>query len=233
MHYKLNPPPTWWGIIFASRLHIYMQYNWIDMKNTSASYQYETNLRKKGSILVAGIDEVGRGCLAGPLVAAAVVLPSDQSFALFDSKSISRTKRESIAKQVKEISLSYGLGWVTNSEIDDFGLAWALQEAYIRALVDLKLEVSRIILDGNVNYLQEFDICETCIQGDQKVACVAAASIFAKVARDDYMIGLSGKYTKYGYETNVGYGTVSHREAIKKHGISDLHRKSFCTNFVK
>ncbi len=203
------------------------------MKKSLASYKYETNLHKQGCLFVAGIDEVGRGCLAGPLVAAAVVLPSDQTLELFDSKSISKTKRENIAKQVKEVSLGYGLGWVTNNEIDKYGLAWSLQESYIRALVDLNLEVSKVILDGNVNYLEEFNICETCIKGDKKVACVAAASVLAKVTRDNHMASVSGKYPEYRYETNAGYGTVSHREAIYKHGMSDLHRKSFCRNIVQ
>ena len=93
-------------------------------------------------------------------------------------------------------------------------------------------EFSRIVLDGSVNYLSEYEICETVLKADQKVACVAAASIVAKVARDTYMQSLSDKYPQYRYETNVGYGTVSHREAIRINGLTDLHRKSFCSKIL-
>ncbi len=192
----------------------------------------QKQLHIKGSIFVAGIDEVGRGSLAGPLVAGVVILPSNCRLKLYDSKQILAKKRQELSLQIQAQAIGFGLGWVSNTEIDDFGLAWALQESYERALSDMAVEVSHIILDGSQNYLSEYEICETCIKGDQKVACVAAASLLAKVARDEYMCLQSVKYPAYRYETNVGYGTVSHREAIKKHGLTDLHRKSFCSNLI-
>ncbi len=197
-----------------------------------ARYSYEKSLQKEGYLMVAGIDEVGRGCLAGPLVASAVVLPVNCKLKLYDSKQITAQKRQDLSDEVIKKALGCGLGWVTNTEIDEYGLAWALQEAYERALVDMNTEVSRIILDGSVNYLSEYEICETVVKADQKLACVAAASIVAKVARDTYMQAQSVKYPQYRYETNVGYGTVSHREAIQKYGLTDIHRKSFCSKIL-
>lgn len=202
------------------------------MLTKNASTTKENALRQEGYLLVAGIDEVGRGSLAGPLVAGVVILPSNCRLKLYDSKLLNHRARVGLAEQIKTATVGYGLGWVNNTEIDNNGLAWALHEAYIRALIDMNMPVSRVLLDGNVDYLADYDICETCVKGDQKIACVAAASILAKVARDEYMISLSNKYPEYGYETNVGYGTISHREVIKKHGLTSLHRKSFCKNLI-
>lgn len=198
----------------------------------TASMRFETQLHKQGSILVAGIDEVGRGALAGPLVAACVILPTNSRMSLADSKLLTAEKRTLAAIKIRERAIGFGIGWVSNTEIDENGLSWCLQEAYLRALEDMGLEVSQIILDGSVNYLKEFGMCQTLIKADQKVSCVAAASIIAKVARDEYMRQLCEKYPGYCYETNVGYGTRAHRNAIKLNGLTDLHRKSFCTNLV-
>lgn len=197
----------------------------------TASSTLEQKLYKEGVLLVAGIDEVGRGALAGPLVAGCVILPLDHRLGLADSKLISAKKRTSIAEQIRSSAVGFGLGWVSNTEIDKFGLAWCLQEAYLRALENMHLEVSQIILDGSVDYLKEFEICQTMVKADQKVNSVAAASILAKVARDEYMQSMCEQYPEYCYDTNVGYGTKAHREAIAKHGLTDIHRKSFCRQF--
>lgn len=194
--------------------------------------RFETQLHKQGSILVAGIDEVGRGALAGPLVAACVILPTNSRMSLADSKLLTAEKRAVAAEKIRERAIGFGIGWVSNTEIDEYGLSWSLQEAYLRALEDMALEVSQIILDGSINYLEEFGMCQTMIKADQKVSCVAAASIIAKVARDKYMRQLCKKYPEYCYETNVGYGTRFHREALSKFGLTNLHRKSFCSNLV-
>ncbi len=198
----------------------------------AASYRKENKLRRQGAILVAGIDEVGRGALAGPLVAGVVVLPANSRLTLYDSKLISAARRQQLSSQIQNSAIGYGLGWVTNNEIDEYGLGWALREAYLRALEDMALEVSQIIIDGSVNYLDDFEICQTLVKADQSVSCVAAASIIAKVARDEYMQKLCKQYPQYCYDTNVGYGTKTHREAIAKHGLTDIHRKSFCSNLV-
>lgn len=193
----------------------------------------EKAMQAKGSLLVCGIDEVGRGCLAGPLVAAAVVLPAGCELELYDSKMLSPIERLQLANLVSEEAIAAGTGWVKNTEIDEHGMAWALREAYERALEDMECEVSQIFLDGNYNYLADYEICETCIKGDQKIACVAAASILAKVQRDRFMIELAGQYPEYGFETNVGYGTKKHRNAVEAKGLTDLHRKSFCRSIVR
>lgn len=199
----------------------------------SASYHQETALQNQSSILVAGIDEVGRGAMAGPLVAAAIVLPIYFDVELYDSKSINVHKREELAADIRAKADYIGLGWVTNIEIDERGLAWALKTAYLRSLSDIDItRIDQMILDGNVNYLSEIQACETMVGADGKIACVSAASIVAKVARDEYMRAQSAIYPVYGYETNVGYGTVSHREAIEKYGLSSLHRQSFCNKYI-
>lgn len=198
----------------------------------TASTKMERELHKQGSILVAGIDEVGRGALAGPLVAACVILPASTRLSLADSKLLLPQKRAVISNKIKEKAIGFGVGWVINQEIDEFGLAWSLREAYLRALEDMALEVSQIILDGSVNYLKEFGMCQTLVKADQKVSCVAAASIIAKVARDEYMWSLCEQYPQYCYETNVGYGTKAHRAAISEYGLTDLHRKTFCNNII-
>ncbi len=198
----------------------------------AASYREENKLRRQGAILVAGIDEVGRGCLAGPLVAACVILPTKSQLMLHDSKLISAHRRRELSTKIQEHAIAYGLGWVSNVEIDEYGLVWSLREVYLRALEDMNTEVSQIILDGSVNYLEDFGICQTLVKADQKVNCVAAASIIAKVARDKYMQDICKRYPEFCYDTNVGYGTKAHREAIARHGLTDIHRKSFCSNLV-
>ncbi len=194
----------------------------------AASYRLENRLHRDGALLVAGIDEVGRGCLAGPLVAACVILSAKLPIKLYDSKLITPIQRQELSAKIQEQAISYGIGWVSNVEIDEFGLAWSLREAYLRSLENMNTEVSQIILDGPVNYLEDFEICQTLVKADQTVNCVAAASIIAKVARDEYMQKLCKRYPQYCYDTNVGYGTKAHREAIKQYGLSDIHRKSFC-----
>lgn len=198
----------------------------------TASSKLEQELYNKGVLLVAGIDEVGRGALAGPLVAGCVVLPLDHRLSLADSKLIPANQRAVIAEQIKTSAVGFGLGWVSNTEIDEFGLSWSLQEAYLRALENIELEVSQIILDGSVNYLTDYEICQTMVKADQKVNCVAAASIIAKVARDEYMQSFCEQYPQYCYDTNVGYGTNAHRQALAEYGLTDLHRKSFCSKFI-
>jgi len=197
-----------------------------------ASYSLEKKLAAQGLMLIAGIDEVGRGCLSGPLVAAVVVLPAQCPLKLYDSKQISRLKRQQLSGEIWATALGIGLGWVDNHMIDDFGLSWALQEAYERALVELETPVSQIVLDGSYNYLQDYQICQTIVRADSKVACVAAASIVAKVARDNYMLKQAKTYPHYGYQTNSGYGTAMHRQAIKDFGLTKLHRKTFCKNVI-
>lgn len=198
----------------------------------SASMRLENSLRREGATLICGIDEVGRGCLAGPLVAGAVVLPSSWRGSLRDSKLLSRSVREQLSGQIIRKSLGYGLGWVDNFEIDELGMTQAVTLAYERALEAMELDISLIVIDGNYNYLSEYEIAQTLVKADQKVSCVAAASIIVKVARDEFMRKLCHKYPEYCFERNVGYATKVHQEAIRKFGLTDIHRKSFCRNFI-
>ncbi len=197
-----------------------------------ASMRMENSLRRSGQLFVCGIDEVGRGSLAGPLVAAAVVLPSGWRKALKDSKLLSFARREVLSEYIIDSSVGYGIGWVDNTEIDALGLTEAVRMAYLRSLEDLKCEFSSIIIDGNYDYLSEYEISQTIVKADQKVSCVAAASIIAKVARDHYMISQSEQYEGYGFNTNVGYGTKKHLESLASKGLTDLHRKSFCKGYL-
>lgn len=198
----------------------------------SASMRLENSLRREGATLICGIDEVGRGCLAGPLVAGVVVLPSNWRGRLRDSKQLSQIARQKLSQQIIRKSLGYGLGWVDNVEIDELGMTQAVTLAYERALEAMELDVSLIIIDGNYNYLSEYEIAQTLVKADQKVACVAAASIIAKVARDEFMRNLCERYPEYCFERNVGYATKAHQQAIREFGLTDIHRKSFCRNFV-
>lgn len=176
-----------------------------------------------------GVDEVGRGCIAGPLLVVAArenaPLPKD----LRDSKLMSRNQRLQILNLLS-ICCDFGEGWVMPDEIDNQGLAQAMRLGVDRALISLgALSVDEVILDGHVNYLPEKFINFQClVDGDALVPIVSAASVYAKVTRDNFMIELSKKHTGYGFEKHVGYFTVQHRAAIKNHGpLEGIHRMSF------
>ena len=197
-----------------------------------ASMRLENSLRRDGHLFICGIDEVGRGCLAGPLVAGAVILPANWKKPLKDSKLLTEAARIDLNEYVLQKSLARGIGWVENTEIDEMGLTEAVRQAYLRAIEDMNAGFSLAVIDGNYNYLDEFDIARTLVKADQKVSCVAAASIIAKVARDNYMREKSSEFRDYDFASNVGYGTKKHRESIAVNGLSSLHRKSFCRNLV-
>ncbi len=178
-------------------------------------------------MLVVGIDEVGRGCLAGPLVVGAVAL-NKQVENLKDSKQLSRKQRESLSAIIKQNAAYIGIGWSSVKEIDSLGLTKALSLAATRALSSIKDTQIRYLLDGNFNYLIDaFSPVDLIVHGDSLVPQISAASIMAKVARDEFMIALSDKYEPYGFNKNVGYGTKQHLEAIRQYGPTDLHRRSF------
>jgi ribonuclease HII len=179
--------------------------------------------------IVAGVDEVGRGCLAGPVVAAAIILNTNLNTPLLrDSKKLSKKQRDQVVIQIKQQAKAIGLGWVSAQEVDDRGLSWAVKESGLRALHDLSLKPDFVILDGNQNYLKETNYQSAAYIGsDATESCVAAASIIAKCARDDYMELAAGAYPGYGFENHVGYGTTKHKIAIAELGITPLHRTSF------
>ena len=183
--------------------------------------------------MILGIDEVGRGPWAGPLVVGAVVLGGEAIEGLTDSKKLSKKRREELDIIIREKAAGYGLGWVTADEIDTLGLAAALELACKRALqaVDtLGVAYHEIIIDGTINFLKDTSkggYVTTMKKADLLVPSVSAASIIAKVARDNYMAEQDEVYEGYKFSSHVGYGTAVHRAAIDEYGVTPLHRLSF------
>ena len=180
--------------------------------------------------MILGIDEVGRGPWAGPLVVGAVVLGSVVIEGLTDSKKLSKKKRELLDVIIRDQASGFGLGWVHSDELDRIGLAAALRLATIRAVEQVKSPYSEIIIDGTINFLKETtkgQYVTTLPKADLLVPSVSAASIIAKVARDNYMALQDTIYPGYGFSRHVGYGTLAHRDAIQKIGVTPLHRLSF------
>jgi len=180
--------------------------------------------------MILGIDEVGRGPWAGPLVVGAVVLGGAIIDGLTDSKKLSKKQRVRLDIEIREKAAGIGLGWISANEIDEVGLSQALVIATKRAVEQIACPYHEIIIDGNVNFLQstsKADYVKTMKKADLLVPSVSAASIVAKVARDNYMILQDDIYPGYGFKRHVGYGTATHRAAINKLGITPLHRLSF------
>ena len=188
-----------------------------------------------------GMDEVGRGCWAGPLVAGAVILPAKPFHKsdplksgpaeavplLRDSKKLSKKQRETAAQWIHEHALAVGLGWVSPREIDAVGLTRAVGMAMERALAQITLYFDELIIDGNYNFFAHDPRARAVIKADDSFPSVSAASIVAKVARDNHMAGLPEKYAGYGFDKHVGYGTAAHLKALNLHGPSRHHRSAF------
>lgn len=184
------------------------------------------------AMLTVGIDEVGRGCWAGPLVAAAVILPSDLDLRvvpveLRDSKKMTKKQRETAAAWIHSVAVAVGIGWVEPATIDTHGLSWAVKTAMEQSLAEIAGEYDEVIIDGAINYFASDRRSRAIVKADNLVPAVSAASIVAKVARDAYMNQLDKKYAGYGFEKHVGYGTAAHIVALKSLGVSDIHRRSY------
>jgi ribonuclease HII len=177
-------------------------------------------------MITVGIDEVGRGCWAGPLVASAVVL-AEPITGLKDSKKLSKKQREALTILIKEQALAIGPGWVEAALIDEIGITAAVKLAMERALAQITIAYDEVIIDGHLNFLPENPKTRAVIKADDTEPSVSAASIVAKVARDNYMADITKDYPDYGFEQHVGYGTALHIERLKLHGVSDLHRRSY------
>lgn len=179
--------------------------------------------------MILGIDEVGRGPWAGPLVVGAVVLGCEIE-GLTDSKKLSAKKRETLAAEIYEKAAATGLGWVHADEIDEIGLSRALVEATKRAVSEINVPYHEIIIDGTINFLADTGkgkYVTTMKKADLLIPSVSAASIVAKVARDEFMAQQDAQFSGYGFASHVGYGTAKHRAAIEKYGVTPLHRLSF------
>lgn len=180
--------------------------------------------------MIVGIDEVGRGPWAGPLVFGAVVLGGAEIEGLTDSKKLTKKKRTVLDVEIREKALGFGLGWVSAEELDEVGMSKACELACRRALEQLTVPYNEIIIDGVVNFLRDTGkgpYVTTMKQADLLVPSVSAASILAKVARDTFMEEQDAVYPGYGFASHVGYGTKQHAEALKLLGVTPLHRKSF------
>ena len=176
----------------------------------------------------AGCDEAGRGSLAGPVFASAVILPRDyKNKELDDSKKISLKRRLKLRQEIEDDAVSWAVAQVSNEEIDKINILNASYKAMDLAVVDLKVKPELLLIDGNRFVTNNEFNFECVIKGDGKFLSIAAASILAKTYRDDLMASLDEQFPGYGWKTNVGYPTIEHREAIKNQGITPYHRKSF------
>lgn len=192
-------------------------------------YFYEEKALKNGAKIVCGIDEAGRGPLAGPVYAAAVILPAGLEIeGLNDSKKLSEKKREQLFDVIRSVAVDYSIGVAEAWEIDEINILKATFLAMKRAVEGLKTVPDYALIDGNQYPKISKDITEeTVVKGDGKSMSIAAASILAKVSRDRYMLKLAEEYPGYGFEKHKGYGTKAHYEALSQLGISTVHRKTF------
>lgn len=179
-------------------------------------------------LIEAGCDEAGRGCYAGPVFAAAVILPKDFYHPLInDSKKLSEAQRDLLAPIIKDSAIAWAIGSQSPEEIDQINILKASIKSMHLALDQLKKKAQFIAVDGNRFYAYKKIPHQTIVKGDGQYAHIAAASILAKTARDKYMMQLHEQYPHYGWDKNKGYGTAAHRAAIALHGLCEHHRKSF------
>ena len=193
---------------------------------------YEQQYTENGSLTVAGVDEAGRGPLAGPVYAAAVILPFGTEIeGLNDSKKLSEAKREKLFDIITGKAVAYGIASASEKEIDGINILEATFLAMNRALKQIEGSFDLALIDGNRNKGIEYPSV-TVIKGDALCADIAAASILAKVSRDRYMYTMAEKYPQYGFEKHKGYGTKLHYENIAKYGVCPIHRKTFLKGIV-
>lgn len=194
-------------------------------------WEIEDSFFEKGIKLICGVDEAGRGPLAGPVCAAAVILPPHIELSgLNDSKKLTDKKRRELYPQIMEQAVAYGIGMASHEEIDQINILQATYLAMERALAQLPVKPELALIDGN--RAKDFGIpTQTVIRGDSLSASIAAASILAKVTRDDLMLKLAEEYPQYAFDVHKGYGTKAHYDALRQHGASPIHRMSFLKNF--
>jgi len=196
-------------------------------------WKIEEELHSKGYSCICGVDEAGRGPLAGPVYAAAVILPLRIDISgLDDSKKLSEKKREQLYEEIVNSALSYSIASADHKEIDELNILNATYLAMNRAIGALSVEPHISLIDGNKSSGITF-VNKCVIGGDGKSASIAAASILAKVSRDRYMIDMAAKYPGYAFEKHKGYGTKLHYERLREHGTSDIHRVTFLRNLER
>ena len=194
-------------------------------------WEIENSLYAEGYKMICGVDEAGRGPLAGPVCAAAVILPKGLELpGLNDSKKLTDKKRRELFPIIKEQAVAYGIGLASHEEIDEINILQATYLAMERAIAQLEGKADFALIDGN--RAKDFGLpVRTVVKGDSLSASIAAASVLAKVTRDDIMLEMAETYPEYGFEVHKGYGTKAHYEALRSHGHSPIHRMSFLKKF--
>ena len=194
-------------------------------------WQIEDELFAQGITMICGVDEAGRGPLAGPVCAAAVILPPHLELpGLNDSKKLTDKKRRELFPIIKEQAIAYGIGFASEKEIDELNILQATYLAMERAINALEGKAQFALIDGN--RAKDFDLpLKTVVKGDSLSASIAAASVLAKVSRDDIMLEMAETYPGYGFEIHKGYGTKAHYEALRTLGASPIHRATFLKKF--
>ena len=194
-------------------------------------WEIEQTWADRGFHAICGIDEAGRGPLAGPVCAAAVILPERLDIpGLNDSKKLTDKKRRELFPIIEEQAVAFGLGWASQEEIDEINILQATFLAMSRAVEQLKIRPDLALVDGNRAPALDLPV-ETVVKGDSLSASIAAASVLAKVSRDDVMLRMAEEYPGYGLEVHKGYGTKAHYEALRKFGPSPIHRRTFLKKF--
>ena len=194
-------------------------------------WEIEQSYFSQGINLICGVDEAGRGPLAGPVCAAAVILPPHLEIpGLTDSKKLTDKKRRELFPIIKEQAIAYGIGFASQQEIDEINILQATFLAMRRAMDQLAVRPELALIDGNRE--TDFGVSvKTVVKGDSLSASIAAASILAKVSRDDVMMDMAEKYPQYGFEIHKGYGTKAHYAALREYGASPIHRLTFLKKF--
>lgn len=197
-------------------------------------FELESALINSGKTYICGVDEAGRGPLAGPVCAAAVILPIDCEIeGLNDSKKLSEKKREALYDIIIEKAIAYNIAFGTLEEIEEYNILEATYIAMNRAINGLKIKPDHALIDGNRVPKGIKVPCDTVIKGDAKSFSIAAASILAKVTRDRLLLEYDEQYPQYNFKKHKGYGTKEHYEAINKYGVCEIHRLSFLKNVIK
>ena len=201
--------------------------------NAEEKLQYERALQAKGIKYIAGVDEVGRGPLAGPVVCAAVIMPLDENSLVIgvdDSKKLSEKKREQLAEEIKARALCYTIIEVDEKTIDEINILKATKLGMKKAIETLEIPPETVLTDGNMTIDIAFPQ-HSVVHGDALSYSIGAASIIAKVYRDHLMDDFAKTYPHYGFEKNKGYGTAAHIQGIKEHGLCPIHRRTFTKKF--